>query len=67
MARIASRKSSGKKMMKRSMKRSVSKRSVSKRSRKACVSAAAKRMHKKAKTSRGHQLALARAQKACKA
>jgi len=56
MARVASRKSPAKKMMKRS---------VGKRSRKACVVRKAKAMHKKASSRRGHQLALARAQKAC--
>ena len=57
MARVASRKASA--------PRKTMKRSVGKRARKACVSRKAKTMHKKATTKRGHQLALARAQKAC--
>ena len=36
-------------------------------SRKTCVKKTAVKMHKKARTTRGHQLALAKAQKACAA
>ena len=56
MARIASRKSGSRKMMKKAGPR---------RARKTCVSRKAKAMHKRARGPRGHQLALARAQKAC--
>lgn len=62
MARSASRK-----MTRKSSKRSGSRKMTRKSSasRKACVKRTAKKMHKKARTLRGHQLALKRAQKAC--
>lgn len=63
MARSASRK-----MTRKSSKRSGSRKMMARKSsaaRKACVKRTAKQMHKKARTTRGHQLALGRAQKAC--
>jgi hypothetical protein len=43
----------------------MTKKAAAPKKHRACVSRKAKAMHKKATTKRGHQLALARAQKAC--